>query len=527
MKRRKTSRLGLAGVALAALALALTVFPAGSPANVPSALDRLVAHALAGAPAQVRAPLATPPAALTKLHKRLSNAVHSRAVAVPNPQTEPPLHGTNPHGQGTPAAVILNPSSTRPFTNDPTGKDNGETLVAGRSRGEQRPDGTYHGHITIAALLGNEVLGVDTNPGETKSGPLSAVQQALLTPLCNGSGNQICLSAVTADSASTASGSTNKFSAAHATLGGANGIDAGVVESNGNISQTSSCQSSHGDSQVANVKAGGGAVASAAQSSSDSSACQGQAPTQKNTSSVIALGGTGVPIPAPGCADGTANTVTGIPTLLPIVCNADDSGSGTQATTPYGVREALDVFALATQTTALTEASTAASQSHAVAPPSSTPANPGTGNSGNICNTGGDNDCVTGSGPTGPSIPESGTTDKSRDCREGVEGTPACPGTTTGSGANRCNAGGDNDCVSGSGPFGPSIPEGGASDHSRDCAEGITSEGPQSCPANAATAIKARGTLPFTGMNLLDLGIAGVALLGAGLLLRRRFGAHA
>jgi hypothetical protein len=298
------------------------------------------------------------------------------------------------------------------------------------------------------------------------------------------------------------------------------------VESNGNISQTGTCQSSHGDSQVANVKAGGGSVASVAQSSSDSNACQGQTPTQKNGSSVIALGGQGVPIPAPGCADGSANTQTGIPMLVPIVCNADDSGSGTQATAAYGVREALDVFALATQTTALTEASTAASQSHAIAPPSSTTSQtPGTGSSGNICNTGGDNDCVSGSGPTGPSVPEGGKTDQSRDCKEGVEGTPACPATSTGSSASRCNVGGDNDCISGSGPFGPSIPEGGAGDQSRDCAEGITTESSQSCPANAAAAIRTRGTLPFTGLNLIDLSIAGATLLGAGLLLRRRFGA--
>ena len=33
-------------------------------------------------------------------------------------------HATEQPSQ--PAAVILNPSATRPFTNDPTGKDNGE-----------------------------------------------------------------------------------------------------------------------------------------------------------------------------------------------------------------------------------------------------------------------------------------------------------------------------------------------------------------------------------------------------------------
>ena len=288
--------------------------------------------------------------------------------AAEDPKTQPPLHGTNPHGQGTVGVVDIAPAPDRPTGSDPAGSDTGEEIVVGRAKGEQNEDGTYNGHITIAALFGNEILGVDTGPGETESGPLAAIQDGILTPLCDGSGNQICIEAARADSSTTDSGSTNSFSAAHATLGGPEGIDVGAAESNGNISDDGRCQNAHGDSSVANASVGGQAVAGVAQSSTDSRACKGEAPTQTNQSSVLSLGGTGVPIPDPGCADGTPDTVTGVPTIAPVVCNADDT-NGTQAAAPYGARDALDVFALDAGGNQLSKASTAASESRAQAPP--------------------------------------------------------------------------------------------------------------------------------------------------------------
>ena len=77
-----------------------------------------------------------------------------------------------------------------------------------------------------------------------------------------------------------------------------------------------------------------------ANSSSTSKSCRGAAPEVANTSSVIGLGGIQVPLPAAGCANGTPDTVTGIPAVLPIVCNADDIAGAA------AVREALDVFVL-------------------------------------------------------------------------------------------------------------------------------------------------------------------------------------
>lgn len=294
------------------------------------------------------------------------SAVQPRATA-DDPPTQPPAHETNPHGQGTVAVVDLNPSPNRPYSGDPTGGESGEEVVIGRSRGEQQADGTYHGHITVAALFGNEIVGVDTGSGESRQGPLEPLQKQVLDALCDGSGNQICLSVLTMDSTTTDSGSQNSFSTARVAIGGAEGVNAGVAESNGSISQDANCQTAHGDSQVANASAGGTVLVGLARSNSDSRACADGTSQQTKDSRVLELGGTGVPIPAAGCADGTADTVTGIPTLLPIVCNADNVDSG------VAVREALAVFALQSGTSALLKTTLAASESIAVAPQAPAP----------------------------------------------------------------------------------------------------------------------------------------------------------
>ena len=271
----KGSRLTAAGTAAVAttalLALpnisigALPALPTGPLSGVVEKVVNTITPAVP-APAPAKRPAA---------HR----AVAPRAAA-PDPTTTPPLHGTNPHGQGAVAVVDTNPDPKRPYSGDSTGKTDSEDIVVGRSRGEQSSDGSYHGHITVAGLFGNEIVGVDSKPGESKKGPLDALQTSLLDALCGGSGNQLCLSVLTADSATTTSGSANHFSVAHAKVGGDSGIEAGAAESNGNISGDSACQSSHGDSTVADAKAGGQAVASVAKSSTDSKACQGQAPAQ-------------------------------------------------------------------------------------------------------------------------------------------------------------------------------------------------------------------------------------------------------
>ncbi len=152
------------------------------------------------------------------------------------PNYQPPLHGSGPHGMGDVAIVDLSPTQDVPVSSDPSGVESGEDVVVGRSRGE-RSGGAYHGHVTIASVapLGLE-LAVDTNEGESQTGPLDAIQTGILDALCDGTGNQICLEVLRADSTTTSTGSTNSFAVANAQIGGANGIGATAAESNGNIS---------------------------------------------------------------------------------------------------------------------------------------------------------------------------------------------------------------------------------------------------------------------------------------------------
>jgi hypothetical protein len=451
-----------------------------------------------------------------------------KTFSTTQPLTTPPLHGTLPHGQGTVAVTQLTADPARPYADDPSGKGPpSELVVVGRSRGEQRADGTYHGHITIAAIAGNELFSVDTNPGETKTGPLDSLTQAL----CTSTGGVVCLGVLTAKSTTTTTGSTNHFEVANLSVGspagtilpaGLSAISAQAATSDGNITSDGTCQTATGSTLITKAGLGPTILADVIKSTTISKACNNAAPTETDSSTVIPTTGTVTAllnsIPSAGCATGgsanpdgspggAANTVAGLPPLLTLVCNSADQNPSAptnstdgaqQATSPYGVREALDVFALTTGSSALLKVSTAASESTATAPPLA-PCPAGTtgtspnctpvgvtcpkGQSGNpcmstanVCNKGGDNDCVSGSGPNGPSIGEGGAIDKARDCREMVENTTGCPGAN-GSG-NNGNGGGNGNAVSSS-------------------------------------------TLPFTGLDALPIGILGLLMLGTGLALRR------
>ena len=105
------------------------------------------------------------------------------------PNYVPPAHGSDQHAQGTPATVDLTPSDALPLPYDPAGGS--EEVVVGGSRGSVN-GGDYHGHVTILALLGNELIeGADTAEGQTSAGPLGDLNAAL-ADICSSSG--ICLS---------------------------------------------------------------------------------------------------------------------------------------------------------------------------------------------------------------------------------------------------------------------------------------------------------------------------------------------
>jgi hypothetical protein len=312
---------------------------------------------------------------------------------------QPPAHGSNPHGQGTVKTLDFIPSNTLPLggdTDSSTDGEEGEDVVLGRSRGEQNPDGTYHGEINVLSLFGfNVVPPVETDEGETESGPLEPIQQNVLDAICAGSGFQLCLKVLAADSETTNSGSTNSFNAFNFNLGGREeGITLSLMESNGNIESDGTCQTSHGDAGLLSLQHGDDPTLKLGESESDSTACNNAPSTQENDSRFIVLGGHHIPH---DCATGEPDSAfTAFSPFFSFVCNADDSnGVGedtTQMDEPYGVREALTVFlfefiehengdvALAgvdgDGDTAFLKGTVAASESHAVAPPA--PENPPT-----------------------------------------------------------------------------------------------------------------------------------------------------
>jgi hypothetical protein len=373
-----------------------------------------------------------------------------------NPPTyTPPLHGTNPHGEGTNAVVDIAPSTTDPLSGDPS--ETGEELVVGDARGDQTSSG-YSGSSTLLYLLGTPIIQVQSQPGEDNDGPFQPIQDAL-DQVCSGSGNALCLTVLGMHSASTSNSSNNSLEVLGVHLGGPNGINADVGEDHGNISDDGNCQTAHGDSNLAKVTAGGSPVLDALQGTSDSSACNGGGQSASNSSTVLKLFGTGLPIPAGGCADGTPNTnFTPLSPLLAAVCNADDTNGG-QTGAPYGVREALTLFALLSGDSSLLKVGTAGPESHAVAPGGGTTTQP-----------------PGGGGPSGPS--------------GGTQGAGGQGGNQGGNGAGNGGNGGGNGAGNGAGNG--------------------------SAAGNAAAG---NGQLAFTGADLLALGLVGGALILGGLAL--------
>ncbi|HEV2774679.1 MAG TPA: hypothetical protein VGV90_03735 [Solirubrobacteraceae bacterium] len=429
--------------------------------------------------------------ATAKNELRSFDSVQTRVGPADPPATKPPLHGTNAHGQGTAAVVDLTPNPQRPYTVDASGNAADEDIIIGRSRGEQRADGTYHGHITVASAFGNEIIGRDTLPGQsigTADDPES-IAEDLVDNLCASTG--ICLGIAEVFSRTTDTGSFNTFSLARATLGapGVPALSLEAARSEGNITSDGTCQTSNGASRVVDLTAGT-AEAEIAESTSQSVACRGAAPTQTNTSSVIELGGTSgglVPVPIPvgaGCADGAPDTETGLPVLLPIVCNADDSSAtnpaGNQAVAPadrtlaYGVRHALDVYVLATGNTAAAQISAAQSESLAVSPAAATTTT-----------------------PTTPTTTTPATTTPA------PVATTTTPATTT---PATTDDGGTADDDAGAGDDG-AVEAGNGDDGAR-----------AGTPDDAANL--GGDKLPFTGTDVVVLGLAGSILLAAGLTLR-------
>jgi len=444
----------------------------------------------------------------TKAATQKATTGKSRATAT-DPPTQPPLHGTNPHGQGTVGVVDADPSSERPLAADPSGRESGEEVVVGRARGEKNADGTYHGHITIAALFGQDLIPpIDTAPGETKTGPAAGAQSSVLDPVCQGT--QICLGLFMANSTTTASGSTNDFALAKASL---LGLGVGASESQGNIAQDSNCQAAGGAAKTTNVVSSTGTVAGAANSTSTSKSCRGQAPEVANTSEVVNLGGTGVAVPPlvpAGCANGTPDTRAGLPGLVLIICNAEEIAGAA------AVREALSVFTLQVGTMSVLKETTAASESLTVAPEAAAQCSDGIDNDGDGLIDAADPGCHSDGNAGNPAsyVPT-----------DNDENNP--PADAGGSGDDddkaQCSDGRDNDGDGVTDADDPGCHTDGNANNpdSYDPDDDSEADGGGGAGGGGSGDLDA-GALPFTGTDLIGISLAGLLVLAGGLLLRRR-----
>lgn len=225
-----------------------------------------------------------------------------RAASAPVSAT---VQGPNPHGQGTALAISLG------------GK---EAVVVARSRGEQRPDGTYHGHTTTLGLFGNDVIGNDTGPGQTAKGPIAPIQEGVLDAICKGSSGNVCIDLLRADSATTTTGSNNHTRIAGLMLGGPNGIAAEAADSNGNINSNGSCQTAHGDVTLLKLVLGGKPLVDLGESASDSNSCPNGTTVHNSSNPLLAIGGNAIPLP--GCGANSPGNLIDLSPLLLIACNA-------------------------------------------------------------------------------------------------------------------------------------------------------------------------------------------------------------
>ncbi len=440
--------------------------------------------------------------AVTKMD---SAAKRQNRAPAADPQVEPPIRDTNPHGQGSGVVVDVQPSAERPYADSTDGVDSGEEVIAGRSRGEQQADGSFRGHITLLELFGNELSGVNSTPGQANHGPLEPLQAGLLDPICDASDDNLCLSLLTADSTTTNEGSVNDFAVARVRLGGANGLNVGAGEDQGTIAMEGQCQVSGGVTRSLTVVFNGEVQGSGPDALSTARQCPGQ-PEETNASSRFGtLGGTPIPLPQAGCGDGVPDTrFDPLDPIATIVCNA--------AETPSSItRNSVDVFALDLSNSSLAQASVSQAEAKAVAaavPTGTTGSGERTGTP--QCADGVDNDgdgridsrdggCHTDGNPNNPD-----SYDATDDSEAGGN-----------DGAAQCSDGRDND---GDGVIDADDP----GCHSDGNADNADSYNPNDdSEADGGGAVDS-DSLAFTGSDVIGLALAGLLVLAGGLILRRR-----
>jgi hypothetical protein len=389
IKRLVLLGIGAAGALGMAAGPALALTSPQVPAITSPTVTNAVSGPLATASGALQHAAANQPATGTGAASSGGSALAARGSDY-NPSTggyTPPVHGTNPYGEGTPLAVTTEPRPAPDGANcDAPSSD--EVAVIGRSCGQQGSGGSYSGHVTGAAIGGHELIGESSGPsGSTTTGALAPVAgpalpavNGALQKICTSSNQSLCLVVLGMSSTSTASGSTNSFQGASAQVGGGSGLSASVLTSSGSISQSGGCQTATGRSRAAGVSAAGQPVADVAQSQDSSTACGDPAQDSQSHRSQVVGGALGSALsPAAGavpgwagCAQGAPNTSLGLnlpPQAGAVICNATDS-DGSQAAAPYGTAEALAVIVL---NSVGVHVATSESAAHAPAPTATAP----------------------------------------------------------------------------------------------------------------------------------------------------------
>lgn len=299
MRGSVRNRIVAASAALAGGAILLAGPAASVALNVGSTTTSLTGQAGTSTPAS------TAVAGHARSSATRSHVRQEAARSAQSPPVDATVEGTNPHGQGTVLAVSL---------------AGHEAVVVGRSRGEQRSDGSYHGHTTTLGLFGNDVIGNDTTSGQTAKGPLAPLQEQVLDQICKGSSGNVCVDVLRADSTTTANGSTNHSRLVGVMLGGQNGAVAEAGDSNGNIQSNGDCQHAHGDVTLLKLMLGGNPLLDIGESASDSNSCPSGTTVTNSSNPLVAVGGQQIPLPGCG-ANAPGNLVDASP-LITIACNA-------------------------------------------------------------------------------------------------------------------------------------------------------------------------------------------------------------
>ena len=295
-----------------------------------------------------------------------------------------------PHAQGTVAKVDVEApegiggTGTGDAGTGAGGLLDGEEVVIGRSGAQQNSDGSYEGGVTMVSLFDRLILGIDTDSGESVASRFQPVHD-ILSSICTGSGNQLCLTLLAADSSTDGSGSSSSFGVATADIGeGEQGISAGVGESDAALRDDGTCQTASASSTVARADVGGQLNGSLLHSETGSAACQGAPGAQTGDSSVLQLNGDTLPLPG-GCAD-TVNSGFGVLSLVEVSCRSSEDSGGAG-----GSNEAVGVTALGEESLAGTPVGDALAEAPlpaadvrasntatAAAPPDATTGGPGT-----------------------------------------------------------------------------------------------------------------------------------------------------